>query len=175
MKLSSVVTIVFRKNVKCTTKGTALYGRRVTMGEYTSGRLHVVTNKYTKTLQGDIMTEYRGFFVQNSAKRWVFSCSLWCFIIAVSSLEPNQAWGAVFLAEHFESLARWHVQPFGDKPSSHYSAVLNEGHSCLLMESNNSASLLVLNQEFNVYEYPKFNKDGVPDTMNGWQCTVGTR
>lgn len=101
--------------------------------------------------------EGRDSFFPDSAKLWVSACSLWCLLLFVTPLESNQVWGAVFLDEHFESLARWHVQPFGDKPRSNYSAVLNEGHRCLLMESNNSASLLVLNQEFNVYKYPKLS------------------
>ena len=107
-----------------------------------------------------MMPEYRDNLFPNSAKRWGFACSFWCLVLSVLSVTPiesNQAWGAVFLDEHFESLARWHLQLFDDKPSSSYSAVLNEGHPCLLMESNKSASLFVLNQEFNVYKYPKLS------------------
>jgi len=103
------------------------------------------------------MPERRGYFFPDSVMRGGFVCSLWCVLLFFTPLESNQVWGAVFLDEHFESLARWHVQPFGDKPRSDYSAVLNEGRPCLLMESNNSASLLVLNQAFNVYEYPKLS------------------
>jgi len=101
------------------------------------------------------MPERRGSFFPYFVRCWVFACSLCCLLLSVAPFESNKAWGAVFIDEHFASLARWHVHLFGDKPPSSYSATLHEGQSCLLMESNNSASFLVLNQEFNVYEYPK--------------------
>jgi len=104
-----------------------------------------------------MMPECRGSFFPYFVRCWVFACSLCCLLLSVVPFESNQAWGAVLLDEHFASLARWHVQLFGDKPPSSYSATLREGQSCLLMESNNSASLLVLNKEFNVYEYPKLS------------------
>lgn len=92
-------------------------------------------------------------------RAWLFTCFLFCgtlFPVAPTAAAP--AGEAVFLNEHFESLARWHPQTFTKKPRhSVYTAVMQEGRPCLLMESNNSASLLVLNQQFNVYEYPKLS------------------
>lgn len=66
-----------------------------------------------------------------------------------------RAAGAVFLEERFESLDRWQPLTF-PKIARHstYTAVRCETGSCLLMESNNSASALVLKQPFNVYAYP---------------------
>jgi hypothetical protein len=66
-----------------------------------------------------------------------------------------RAAGAVFLDERFESLDRWQPLTF-PKIARHstYTAVRCETGSCLLMESDNSASALVLQQPFNVYAYP---------------------
>jgi len=66
--------------------------------------------------------------------------------------------GAVFLDERFESLDRWQPLTF-PKIARHstYTAVRCETGPCLLMESDNSASALVLKQAFNVYAYPKLS------------------
>jgi hypothetical protein len=61
----------------------------------------------------------------------------------------------VFLDEHFESLARWQPLTFPKiQRHSTYTVARCETTNCLLMESNNSASALVLKQPFNVYDYP---------------------
>lgn len=92
------------------------------------------------------------------SRGWWFACLCWCLLSAVAPLAPSFAAEAVFLDERFASLARWHPQPFAKIPRhSSYRAVVEEDHSCLLMASNNSASALVLNQPFNVYEYPRIS------------------
>ena len=61
----------------------------------------------------------------------------------------------VFLDERFESLERWQPLTFPKIPRhSTYTLARCESANCLRMESNNSASALVLKQPFNVYEYP---------------------
>ena len=61
----------------------------------------------------------------------------------------------VFLDERFESLERWQPLTFPKIPRhSTYTVARCESATCLRMESNNSASALVLKQPFNVYEYP---------------------
>jgi Protein of unknown function (DUF3047) len=83
---------------------------------------------------------------------------VWLLVVILNALTPSlgKADEAVFLEEEFESLDDWQPQPFA-KISRHsrYSAVSEEGRSCLLMESDNSASALVLRRQFNVYAYPK--------------------
>lgn len=65
---------------------------------------------------------------------------------------------AVFLDERFESLDRWQPLTFPKiVRHSTYTTVRCETGSCLLMESDNSASALVLKQAFNVYAYPKLS------------------
>ncbi|NJN17090.1 MAG: DUF3047 domain-containing protein, partial [Oscillochloris sp.] len=80
-----------------------------------------------------------------------------CFILLLLLLLPSavRAAGAVFLEERFESLDRWQPLTF-PKIARHstYTAVRCETGSCLLMESDNSASALVLKQPFNVYAHP---------------------
>jgi hypothetical protein len=68
---------------------------------------------------------------------------------------PACAAGTVFLDERFESLDRWLPLTF-PKITRHstYSVARCETGTCLLMESDNSASGLVLKQSFNVYAYP---------------------
>jgi hypothetical protein len=64
----------------------------------------------------------------------------------------------VFVDEQFTSLDRWQPLAFAKiDRHSRYSAVTEDGRTCLLMESDNSASALVLKQSFNVYEYPKLS------------------
>lgn len=71
---------------------------------------------------------------------------------------PCAVRAAVFLDERFESLDRWQPLTF-PKIARHstYTAVRCETGSCLLMESDNSASALVLKQPFNVYVYPRLS------------------
>lgn len=80
---------------------------------------------------------------------------LCCALLAAAPTALTCAGTTVFLDEKFASLARWQPQPFA-KISRHssYTAVRYEGRTCLLMESDNSASALVLKQPFNVYEFP---------------------
>jgi len=86
-----------------------------------------------------------------------FSVALLVLTLLLSATAtPARAAETVFLDEHFESLARWRHQPFAKIPRhSSYKAVRCEDSPCLLLESDNSASALVLNQQFNVYQYPK--------------------
>ena len=83
-----------------------------------------------------------------------------CVLILLVLVLPCavRAAGAVFLDERFESLDRWQPLTF-PKIARHstYTAVRCETGSCLLMESNNSASALVLKQPFNVYAYPRLS------------------
>lgn len=61
----------------------------------------------------------------------------------------------VFLDERFETLDRWQPLTFPKIPRhSTYTAARCQTGTCLSMESNNSASGLVLKQSFNVYDYP---------------------
>ena len=62
---------------------------------------------------------------------------------------------SVLLDEHFQTLDRWQPLLF-PKISRHstYAADHCEGAPCLRMESDNSASALVLKQSFDVYQYP---------------------
>ena len=87
---------------------------------------------------------------------WMLACILCCALLSAAPTAITCTAGTVFLDEQFGSLARWHPQPFA-KISRHssYTTVTYEGRSCLLMESDNSASALVLNQQFNVYEFPR--------------------
>ena len=81
---------------------------------------------------------------------------LWVLMLLIL-VRPGavRAAGAVFIDERFESLDRWQPLTF-PKIARHstYTAVRCETGSCLLMESDNSASALVLKQPFNVYAYP---------------------
>ncbi len=79
-----------------------------------------------------------------------------CVALLSARSAPTRADENLFLDERFESLARWQPLPFAKIPRhSSYKAVRCEGSPCLLMESDNSASALVLQQPFNVYTYPK--------------------
>lgn len=83
------------------------------------------------------------------------ACFLGCVLVLAATAAAGET---IFLNEEFASLARWHPQAFARiRRHSSYSAVIEEGRSCLLMESNNSASALVLTQRFNVFEYPKLS------------------
>lgn len=86
---------------------------------------------------------------------WLAAGWLGCALLMTGAPPIAAAGGAVLLEEQFDTLARWQPQPFAKIPRhSRYSAVTLEGRSCLLMESDNSASALVLGQSFNVYAYP---------------------
>jgi len=76
-------------------------------------------------------------------------------LFPVLSAGPARAAAAVFLDERFASLDRWQPLTF-PKIARHtaYSLAQCETGACLLMESDNSASGLVLKQSFNVYTYP---------------------
>lgn len=62
----------------------------------------------------------------------------------------------VFLEESFTSLSRWEPLTFPNIPVvSEYRLTTEDSVTCLHMESDGGASALVLNESFNVYEYPK--------------------
>jgi hypothetical protein len=64
----------------------------------------------------------------------------------------------VFLDERFASLERWQPLTFPKiERHSTYTVTRCETGTCLLMESNNAASALVLKQPFNVYEFPRLS------------------
>jgi len=90
---------------------------------------------------------------------------LWCLravvlfvfaqLAAVSLPQTAHADDRVFLDERFATLDRWQPLTFPKIPRhSTYAAAHCETATCLAMESNNSASGLVLKQSFNVYDYP---------------------
>jgi len=89
-------------------------------------------------------------------RRWGCGCLLcWALLSTVSTTVAGET---VFLDEHFDSLAQWRHQPFAKIPRhSSYQAVRCDDSPCLQMESDNSASALVLIQQFNVYQYPKLS------------------
>jgi hypothetical protein len=79
-----------------------------------------------------------------------------CIALLAATTTATGADETVFLDEHFDSLARWQHQPFAKIPRhSSYQAVRCDDSPCLQLESNNSASALVLQQQFNVYDYPQ--------------------
>ncbi|MBV5317068.1 MAG: DUF3047 domain-containing protein [Desulfobulbaceae bacterium] len=87
---------------------------------------------------------------------WVAAYLLGYALLMAGTPTIAPAGEVVLLEEQFASLARWQPQPFAKIPRhSRYSAVTLDGRSCLLMESDNSASALVLTQSFNVYEHPE--------------------
>ncbi len=80
---------------------------------------------------------------------------LLAILLPVVAPPPVLAAEAVFLDERFTTLERWQPLTF-PKISRHstYTVARCPSGSCLLMESDNSASALVLKQPFNVYDYP---------------------
>lgn len=71
-------------------------------------------------------------------------------VIPVSANDPGN-----FLHEHFDDLSNWKPLHFPKiNKYSHYSIEKEEGRSYLKAESNASASGMVFNREFNVFEYP---------------------
>jgi len=102
------------------------------------------------------MSTQGSFWQVTGYRGGMFACLLCCALLWAAPTVPICAGTTVFLDEQFASLARWQPQPFAKIPRhSSYTAVTYEGRSCLLMESDNSASALVLNQPFNVYEFPR--------------------
>lgn len=76
-------------------------------------------------------------------------------LAVVLPLQAAHADNQVFLDERFATLDRWQPLTFPKIPRhSTYTAARCETGTCLLMESDNSASGLVLKQSFNVYDYP---------------------
>lgn len=104
------------------------------------------------------MQTNRSYLKVPEHRGWFFTCLLCYALAAIAPTAAPCVGEVVLLDEQFTSLARWHPQFFAKIPRhSSYQAVIEEGRPCLLMESNNSASALVLNQQFNVYDYPKLS------------------
>jgi len=75
-------------------------------------------------------------------------------LLTFAAAFPIQA-EEVFLDEQFVSLEQW--EPFYfPKIESHssYDTITHDGVPCLIAVSSNSASALLLNKKFNVYEFP---------------------
>lgn len=73
------------------------------------------------------------------------------FYSAVSILQAEE----IFLDEQFVSLERWEPFCFPKiEIHSSYSTTNEDGVSCLLAESSNSASAILLKERFNVYDFP---------------------
>ena len=92
-----------------------------------------------------------------AGNRWLTVGLLACALVLAGApvLAAAAAGEDVLLEEQFDTLARWQPQSFAKIPRhSRYRAVVFQGRSCLLMESDNSASALVLGQSFDVYQYP---------------------
>ena len=75
--------------------------------------------------------------------------------LLLPSCTHAQASGTILLDERFHTLERWQPLLF-PKISRHSTYTLDrcEGGPCLRMESNDSASALVLKQSFDVYQHP---------------------
>ncbi len=74
-----------------------------------------------------------------------FLCSGPCTVQAVE----------VFLDEQFISLQRWEPFYFPKiEKHSTYTTTIEDGVSCLLAESSDSASAILLKEQFNVYDFP---------------------
>lgn len=79
-------------------------------------------------------------------------------LLLMSGAESVHADDAVLLNEQFQTLDRWQPLLF-PKISRHstYTPDRCEGAPCLRMESDDSASALVLKQSFDVYQYPSLS------------------
>lgn len=107
--------------------------------------------------EGKLWSAARRVLKTIASLKWRLAGML-CVAVLASMATSTRAAETVFLDEHFDSLARWRHQPLAKIPRhSSYKAVRCENSPCLLLESDNSASALVLNQQFNVYQYPQMS------------------
>ena len=86
--------------------------------------------------------------------------AIFCAVLLPLLIMPLAAATAesVFLDERFASLERWQPLTFPKiERHSTYTVARCETGTCLLMESNNAASALVLKQPFNVYDFPQLS------------------
>ena len=85
---------------------------------------------------------------------FVITCSILLLLISCLNLYAEGA--RVFLHEDFNNLQNWRPLFFPKiKRHTEYTIEKDGDRSCLRAESNASASGLILNKEFNVFEYPK--------------------
>lgn len=81
---------------------------------------------------------------------------LMAWLLLVGGAAAVEKKETVFIDEPFISLARWQSFTFPNiSMPSKYRLAREDELTCLQMESEGGASALVLNDRFNVYEYPK--------------------
>jgi len=92
---------------------------------------------------------------ENDAGKHVFPRLLLCCLLLIVDRAAAAEGGKTLLDERFLTLERWKPLLFPKIPRhSTYSADRCDGRPCLRMDSENSASALVMKESFNVYEFP---------------------